>query len=249
MPLRDHFRPPVSARKGWSGIHAGWSVEIAKRLNRGVLPKRYECEPEAKHGTTVEIDVAKYHDEPADLPEFGTNGHGGTAVAVATQTYTAPAAVATGVVSFVEEDVFEVRVYKDEGGFRLVAAIELVSPSNKDRPSSRRAFATKCAAYLQKGVSVVTVDVVTERAANLHDDLVERLHLTDHFAWQSPTGLAAVCYRAVRENGNDRLDVWPFPLAVGAALPTVPLWLNPVLAVPLELDPTYEEMCSGLLIP
>ncbi len=246
MPLRDHFHPPISHRKGWPGIHSVWAGEIAKRLNRGVLPTRYESEPEAHHGTTVAIDVATYHDEPISTPEFGTNGHGG--VAVAAPTYVAPAAVAVGSITFLDQDVFEVRVYKDEGGLRLVAAIELVSPSNKDRPSSRRTFATKVAAYLQRAVSVVVVDVVTDRSANLHDDLIQRLQLADGFAWQSPTGLSAVSYRVVRENGIDRLDVWPFPLALGEPLPVVPLWLNPVLAVPLELEPTYEETCDGLLI-
>ena len=245
MPLRDHFHPPISHRKGWSGIHATWAVEIAKRLNRGVLPPRYESEPEAKHGTTVEIDVATYHDEPISTPEFGTNGHG---AAVATQTYAPPVAVAAGPITFFDQDVFEVRVYKDEGGLRLVAAIELVSPSNKDRPSSRRTFATKVAAYLQGAVSVVVVDVVTEQAANLHDDLVQRLQLADGFAWQSPTGLSAVSYRVVRVGQENRLEMFPLALTISDTLPTVPLWLNPVLAVPLELEPTYEETCDALRI-
>src|SRR5438067_9903110 len=37
-------------------------------------------------------------------------------------------------------DKYEVRVYEAEGGARLVAAIELVSPANKDRESHRAAF-------------------------------------------------------------------------------------------------------------
>ena len=32
----------------------------------------------------------------------------------------------------------------------VVAAVELVSPRNKDRSSARRAFATKAASYLQQ---------------------------------------------------------------------------------------------------
>lgn len=129
---------------------------------------------------------------------------------------------------------------------KLVAAVELVSPSNKDRPSARRAFATKCAAYLQQGISVVTVDVVTTRTANLHGDLVQRLQLADEFAWHPPTGLSAVAYRVLRVNDQPRLDVWPFPLTLGESLPTLPLWLAPDLAVPLELEPTYEETCQSL---
>ena len=53
----------------------------------------------------------------------------------------------------------------------LAAAIELVSPSNRDRPEARRAFVAKCASYLQRGAGLVIVDVVTDRLANLHEEL------------------------------------------------------------------------------
>ena len=53
------------------------------------------------------------------------------------------------------------------------AAIELVSPGNKDRPEARRAFAAKCAGYLTAGVGLVVVDIVTDRLANLHNELIE----------------------------------------------------------------------------
>lgn len=49
----------------------------------------------------------------------------------------------------------------------------LVSPANKDRPNHRLMFAANCASYLQSGVSVVLVDVVTERAGNLHLELLQ----------------------------------------------------------------------------
>src|SRR5262245_4511220 len=37
-------------------------------------------------------------------------------------------------------DEYEVLVYDTKRGRRLVAAVELVSPANKDRPEHRRAF-------------------------------------------------------------------------------------------------------------
>src|SRR5438034_1145937 len=49
-------------------------------------------------------------------------------------------------------DNFEVRVFATAAGMTLVGAIELVSPANKDRPESRRAFAAKCASYLYHGI-------------------------------------------------------------------------------------------------
>ena len=131
----------------------------------------------------------------------------------------------------------------------MVAAIELVSPSNKDRMTHRRSFVTKVASYLQQGVSVVTVDVVTDRQANLHKALVDLLDLSDAFEWQSPTGLSAVVYRVVKEDEKIGLDVWPFSLVLGAALPTIPLWIEPNLAVPIELELTYTTTCASLIKP
>ena len=74
-----------------------------------------------------------------------------------------------------DADEYEVRVYDVRRGRRLVAAIELVSPANKDRAGSRRTFAAKCAGYLKHGIGVVIVDVVTARAANLHEELFDLL--------------------------------------------------------------------------
>jgi len=43
-------------------------------------------------------------------------------------------------------DSIEIHILNSEAGPKLVAAIELVSPGNKDRPETRRAFATECTA-------------------------------------------------------------------------------------------------------
>ena len=245
MPLLDHFHPPISLRKSWGSIHHGWAFVIAQRLNGGLLPERFESESNIHHGAEIEIDLATYEEE-RDLPAFGANGHG--SVATQTRTYTPPAAALVGEVVMEDADTFEINVYKQEGGWKLVAAVELVSPRNKDRSTARRAFATKVASYLQQGVSVVTVDVVTERHANLHEDIANTLHLSDSFDWSAPSGLSAVCYRLLRVDGKERLEVWPFALAVGSELPTVPLWLEPNFAVPLELELTYTNTCESLKV-
>ena len=74
---------------------------------------------------------------------------------------------------------------------RLVAAVELVSPRNKDRPESRSAFAAKSAAYLYRGVGLVTLDVVTGRQFNLHNELIDLLRLDSSFAL--PEDALTVC--------------------------------------------------------
>jgi hypothetical protein len=45
-------------------------------------------------------------------------------------------------------DDYEFRIYEHDDDRKLVAAVELVSPSNKDRPESRQAFVSKVAALL-----------------------------------------------------------------------------------------------------
>lgn len=247
MPLRDHFHPPLSDYKAWTSVHSGWAFVIAQRLNGAVLPDRFESDHLVHHGNQIAIDVATY-EEDAGPSLFGRNGTAG-GVATAPVVYAPPAPVLSGEVEFAEPDLYEIRVRKAVGGWKLVAAVELVSPANKDRPEHRRAFAVKCGSYLQQGVSVVVVDVVTERHANLHADLVGLLGLSaDRFGWRPPADLAAVSYRVVQENDRTRLDVTPFPLAVGEVLPTVPLWLEPGLAVPLELELTYTTTCQALRI-
>jgi hypothetical protein len=42
---------------------------------------------------------------------------------------------------------------------------------------------------------------------------------------------------------------WTHALVIGQPLPLLPLWLADNLAVPLELEATYDETCCILRIP
>src|SRR5712671_1927173 len=59
MPLRDHFRPPVSKRASWEGFHGQWPAMIVQHLAR-VLPDGYVAEPRVHLGPYFEIDVTTY---------------------------------------------------------------------------------------------------------------------------------------------------------------------------------------------
>src|SRR5262249_38311080 len=123
-------------------------------------------------------------------------------------------------------DSLEVLVFANEGGAELVAAIELVSPANKDRAAHRHAFTIKCAGYLVQGVSLIVVDIVTSRQANLHNDLVRLLGHGEGALLPADASLYAVGYRPVVRGGAEQIDAWPTPLDVGQALPVLPLALN-----------------------
>ena len=89
-------------------------------------------------------------------------------------TWSAPAPTQTVPISMIG-DMVEVLVFDREGGPTLAGVIELVSPANKNRPEHREAFVSKCAAYLQQGIGLIVVDVVTSRRADLHQQLLIRL--------------------------------------------------------------------------
>jgi hypothetical protein len=95
----------------------------------------------------------------------------------------------------------------------------------------------------------VVIDVVTERLANLHAELLSLLNVNGEPAWQSPTNLYAIAYRVAGTKAAHILETWREPRAVGAALPTRPLWLEPDLSVPLRLEESYQAACTALRMP
>jgi hypothetical protein len=144
---------------------------------------------------------------------------------------------------------YEVRVFDRKRGRRLVAAVEIVSPANKDRPDHRDAFVAKCAALLQQQVSVSIVDLVTTRNFNLYAELLEFIGRNDPYLGAEPPSLYAVSCRGTKKEDAWLLETWSHALTLGQPLPTLPLWLADNLAVPLELEECYEETCRVLRIP
>jgi hypothetical protein len=241
MPLLDHFHPPLHGPRRWEGFHHAWATTIAQQLNQETLPAGYYAEPEISLGPTLEIDVATVELTTEAKP---------SASRIATAVWSPPRPRFAPRVDFAHLDTYEVRVFEDLGGAELRAAIELVSPANKDRAGSRRTFAAKCAGYLQHGINVVIVDVVTARSANLHRELADVLELKGRpAAWESETGLYAVAYRPVTVQVRPRVEIWPEELGLGRELPTMTLWLALDLCVPLALETSYIAACRSLRIP
>jgi hypothetical protein len=133
MPLLDHFHPPLSEERHWEAFHSAWAGSLADDLNRR-LPEGYFAEDQSHAGPGVEVDVSSWE-------QAGTAGQGGLAVAAPRQTWAPPAPARTIPAAF--GDDVEVKVFSSGSGPRLVAAIELVSPRNKDRPDARHTFAVR----------------------------------------------------------------------------------------------------------
>ena len=59
MPLRDHFRPPVSKRASWEGFHGLWPGIIVQELAPR-LPHGFVAEPRVHLDNYYEIDVSTF---------------------------------------------------------------------------------------------------------------------------------------------------------------------------------------------
>jgi hypothetical protein len=238
MPLRDHFRPPVTKFASWEELHGAWPGVIAFRLN-ALLPPEYRSGVKVHLGNLVEVDIGTFETENA-------GASAGEPPDAALAWKAAPPTLLLETEELTPPE-YEVRVYDQEDSRRLVAAVEIVSPRNKDRPDAREAFVSKCHAMLVEGVCVAIVDPVTTRSANLFAELAQRLGAQPPAIAEESIYVASC--RILSSRRGQRVETWEHTLAVGAALPTLPLWISELRYVPLELERTYEDTCRGLRIP
>jgi hypothetical protein len=233
MPLLDHFRPPLQGRRHWEGFHGGWAAAIVGELNESLLPPQYFAEFQVTLSTRIEVVVGTLTE---DWPTTTQPSDGPVAI-LEPRTWAPPSP--TAVVPIVFPDDIEVRVFSTEAGPTLVAAIKFVSPANKDRDETRRAFVSKCAAYLQRGIGLMVLDIVMTRHANLHAELMTFLGPSAGVVFPKPTLLYATAYRPAHREGRNEMDVWREALALGQPLPTLPLAIRGLGALPIDLEATY----------
>ena len=226
MPLLDHFHPPLSERRHWHAFHNSWATYLSAKLN-SLLPEGYFAEANVQYG--IEIDVAAFDESNTAAPVAVTSAG----------VWTSPPPQARLPLTLTEA-VVEVGIFSRSGGPQLAGAVELVSPANKDRPAHRDAFVSKCATYIQSGIGLVIVDVVTDRTADFHSELLQRIGCDDP---DSGPALSASAYRPVDRGGKSFLECWQEPIVVGQRLPRMPLWLRGGLCLPVELEETYERTC------
>jgi hypothetical protein len=203
------------------------------------------AEPRAHLGAFFELDVCTFEDDSEAAPHasFADDANGG----VATATWAPPAPTFTVEVDIPGQYSYEVLVFDLNRDRQLVAAVEIVSPANKDRPDSRQIFVAKCASLLQKDVCVSIVDLVTVRHFNLYTELLALLQTSDpSMSPEPPPIYAATCRK--RNGRKTRLETWASSLAIGRPLPILPIWLTETLAVSLDLEGAYEEACQALRI-
>lgn len=225
MPLLDHFRPPIVTKGSWEGFHGGWPMTMVMDLCKS-LPEQYLAEPRVHLGKN-----------------FGSNA---SASGTATATWAPPEPTLALELDPTEIYEYEVLIFDQQRGRELVAAIELVSPANKDRPEARQAFVSKCAALLQKKICVSIVDLVTVKHFNLYCDVLDVFCQTDPAFAPTPPATYAVTCRSHSLAMRSRFESWAYPMVVGERLPVLPIWLDNDHAISLDLEISYQQTCSAL---
>jgi hypothetical protein len=223
MPLHD-WRDD----RGWDNVHALWQTQLVVWL-KPRLPAGYRAflgsVPKLSVGTgNGRPDVSVRNWEPPATPAAADAGD--------TPDFEGPATLTLDA---------ETAVHIDWHG-QLIAAVEIVSPRNKDRPDSRERYTQRYYGYLRQNVHLLLIDVLPRPAGFSFADAVA----ADVGLALPPTPTPyAVSFR-VGEPVPDGtlLAYWRRPLAVGEPLPPIRLALTVHQSVLIDLEATYREAAS-----
>jgi len=239
VPLLDHFHSPPIGTPPWTSIGAQWIACTIRMLNRSLPKTGYRAYSRVHLGNMAEADIAEYELPPADEPRDWS--------APSTNDGTATAVLPPPVASFapIYPDQFAIEIVSVHDGMRIVAVMEFISPSNKDRPGTREQLVDKCVAYLGNGIGVVLVDTITSRRANLSNELVAAFGTNGPQLADCHTYVSS--FRPSPPDCNIRqLDMWAYPAEVGQRIPSVPLPLASGPPLMIDLESTYVEACTDL---
>ena len=227
MPLHDWSDLP-----GWDGVHQLWGVELLHAIQL-LLPPAYRV----YIGTRPTFAIGRPDDGRPDVGVSHWNPGGSTTTPVAHDSLEPDEEVAVMVLAA------ETALLVERAG-RLVAAVELVSPRNKDRLSAQAAYSAAYTGYLLRGVHLLLVDVHRRPTAfSFADRIAGELGMSQH-PLPSPN---AVGYRVggPTPEGGRFLALWRRPLAVGEPLPPMVLPLSPDESVTVDLDGTYRRAAAA----
>ena len=242
MPVHDWTRVEDGI---FHAFHVGWTVELAKALNRGILPSGYYALPEQIAGET-HPDVLALH---ADLDlgsenggQFANDGGGATLV------LPSPAHVMTMAEPSYAQ-LSRIISIRHVSGDHVVALVELISHSNKSTLESLGMLVNKTCNALRRGMHVLLVDLYppgTRDPQGIHAVIWESMggELPSTFP-ERP--LTAVSYEALGSASDaQQLKAYVKPLDVGDLIPEMPLFLRPGQFVNAPLEATYQAAFDSL---
>lgn len=229
MPVHDWTRVDAGI---FHHFHHDWITEIARALNRGILPSDYYALAE-QHAAGFGPDVLTLEGVGNDDGDDGgpaSETTGGVLLAVPKLQ-----PIAETDVAFYRRKQKLIAV-RHVSGDRLIAVVEVVSPGNKAGRNPLRSFVEKAAEFLERGIHLLILDLFPPGRRDpqgLHAEIWEEIAGQQHTApGDKPLTLAAY------ESGLT-VRAYVVPVAVGDVLIDMPLFLEPEKAVDVPLEATY----------
>lgn len=238
MPIHDWARVDAGI---FHAFHHSWIEEIARALNRGLLPPDYYALAE-QQAAGFGSDVLTLEEESEDDDEGNeiapVSGNGGVPLA-------APKLqpIAETDMAFYRRKQKTVTV-RHVSGDRIVAMIEIVSPGNKASRNAMRAFVAKAAELLDEQIHLLILDLHPPGRHDpngIHGEIWEEIAGAEYAAPKDKT-LTLVSY----ESGLT-VRAYVVHVAVGDTLTDMPLFLEPEKAIEVPLEKTY--MAAFIEIP
>ena len=227
MPLHDWTRVNSGL---FHHFHQGWCWEISASLNRGPLPEGYTALVEQRSGTK-EADVLAIEER---YPDVNAAGDGG---GIAVREKPRARYVKRSEKEYYADKASRVVIRHRLG--RVVAFIEIVSPGNNHDQISIAEFCDKIAEAIRARVHVLVVDLLPPSRRDPHG--IHKI-IWDHFEEDDPFELTTPQNRAFASYEADGVNTaFIETLAVGEALPAMPLFIAPGTHVLVPLEETYTQ--------
>lgn len=232
MPLHD-WRD----ERGWDGVHLLWLAQLLDWVQPR-LPAGFRAYVGSVPALTLEASNGK--------PDVTVRGWREPTPAVPSPT----AALAPDRETVATFTLDTQRALHVDWHGQLVAAIELVSPRNKDRQNAKARYAGRYIGYLRQGVHLMLVDVFAQPAGFSFADAVS----DDLGLGEPPTPSPfAVSYRVGGPvpNGDAMgtpVAVWQRLLSPGQPLPELPLPLDGDQSVVIDLETTYQQAANRVYL-
>lgn len=225
----------------WSKVEAGlfhhfhqaWSASLCDALNAGRLPPGYGALIEqAAAGMFPDVLTVSQDLDDEEVANGQVDGSLAVAVAPPKVRFSQRAKDLAAYAAKAN------RIVIHHGLGQVVAAIEIVSPGNKSGNHAFRAFLDKSLDFLRHGVHLMIVDLLQPTRRDPHGVHAALWSEFEDGAFDLPADkpLTLASYMAGLEP-----TYFLEPVAVGDALPDMPLFLSPERYVPVPLESTYQE--------
>ena len=224
MPIHDWTRVPAGI---YHDFHQGWTIEIRRTLNRGILPQGYYAMADQR--------VSGPEPDIVAIQLRGPEPTGGLVVAETPPRMRRASRVEIEKALYARK-ANRIAIHHELG--RVVAMIEVVSPGNKHSKQAIASFVDKAVDFLRNGIHFLVIDPFPPGPRD-PDGIAQAIwnELSDEplaaRPAEKPLSVAAF-------DAGEPLTAYVETLAVGDPLPDAPLFLAPGWYVNVPLEQTYQ---------